>query len=146
MPRTAITAPNAVIVGPYSHAIVSGELVYLSGQTPIDPATGRLVEGDVSAQTEQCFRSLFAVLAASGLTAEHVVKVNVYLTSMADFAAMNAVYARQFNPPYPARTTIGVAALPLGGSTPPLTAASPGAPAICRWRPPARRRAPAATR
>ena len=114
MPRSAITAPNAVTVGPYSHAIVSGELVYLSGQTPIDPATGKLVEGDVSAQTEQCFRNLFAVLAAGGLTAEHVVKVNVYLTSMADFASMNAVYARQFNPPFPARTTIGVAALPLG--------------------------------
>ncbi len=114
MPRTAITAPNAVTVGPYSHAIVSGELVYLSGQTPIDPATGKLVEGDISAQTEQCFRNLFAVLAAGGLTAENVVKVNVYLTSMADFASMNAVYARQFNPPYPARTTIGVTALPLG--------------------------------
>jgi len=114
MPRTAITAPNAVTVGPYSHAIVSGDLVYLSGQTPIDPATGRLVEGDISDQTEQCFRNLFAVLAAGGLTAEQVVKVNVYLNSMADFAAMNAVYARQFNPPYPARTTIGVAALPLG--------------------------------
>lgn len=114
MPRKAISAPNAVSVGPYSHAVVAGKFLYLSGQTPLDPATGKLVEGDVSAQTEQCFKNLFAVLAAGGLTSEDVVKVNVYLTNMGDFAAMNAVYAKQFNPPYPARTTIGIAALPLG--------------------------------
>jgi 2-iminobutanoate/2-iminopropanoate deaminase len=114
MPRTAVSAPNAVAVGPYSHAIVSGELVYLSGQTPLDPAVGKLVEGSVGAQTEQCFKNLFAVLGAAGLTPEDVVKVNVYLTDMGDFAAMNEVYARQFSQPYPARTTIGVAALPLG--------------------------------
>jgi 2-iminobutanoate/2-iminopropanoate deaminase len=114
MPRNAFSAPNAVSVGPYSHAVLAGKFVYLSGQTPIDPKTGKLVEGDVSAQTEQCFKNLFAVLAAGGLTSEDVVKVNVYLTNMGDFAAMNAVYAQQFSSPYPARTTIGVAALPLG--------------------------------
>lgn len=114
MPRTAITAPNAVAIGPYSHAVQSGDLVYLSGQTPIDPATGKLVEGNVASQAEQCFQNLFAVLAAGGLAPADVVKVNVYLTDMNDFAPMNEVYARQFAAPYPARTTIGVASLPLG--------------------------------
>lgn len=114
MTRKAISAPNAVAVGPYSHAIEAGEFVYLSGQTPLDPASGALVEGDVAAQAEQAFQNLFAVLASAGLSPDEVVKVNVFLTDMDDFAAMNAVYARQFNPPYPARTTIGVTALPLG--------------------------------
>ena len=88
--------------------------MHLSGQTPLDPATGRLVEGDVGAQVAQCFRNLLAVLAESGLTADDVVSCSVYLTDMNDFPAMNAVYERQFSKPYPARTTIGVAALPLG--------------------------------
>lgn len=114
MPRKAISAPNAVAVGPYSHAVEAGEFVYLSGQTPLDPATGKLVDGDIAAQAEQAFQNLFAVLASAGLSPDEVVKVNVFLTDMNDFAAMNAVYARQFQPPYPARTTIGVAALPLG--------------------------------
>ena len=114
MPRKAFTAEGAVAVGPYSHAVQAGELVFLSGQTPIDAATGKLVEGDISAQTEQCFKNLFQVLAAAGLTPDHVVKVNVFLTDMADFSAMNEVYKTQFSEPYPARTTIGVASLPLG--------------------------------
>ena len=114
MSRKAISAPGAAAIGPYSHGVESGELIFLSGQTPLDPETGKLLEGGIEAQTEQSFRNLFAVLGAAGLTPDAVVKVNVYLTDMADFAAMNAVYARQFTPPYPARTTIGVAALPLG--------------------------------
>jgi 2-iminobutanoate/2-iminopropanoate deaminase len=114
MPRTAFSAPGAVAVGPYSHAVACGELVYLSGQTPLDPATGALVAGGIAAQAEQCFRNLFAVLAGAGLSPDDVAKVNVYLVDMADFAAMNAVYERQFARPFPARTTIGVAALPLG--------------------------------
>jgi 2-iminobutanoate/2-iminopropanoate deaminase len=114
MPRKAFSAPNAVAVGPYSHGVEAGEMIYLSGQTPLDPKTGRLVEGDVAAQAEQCFHNLFAVLQSAGLTPDQVVKVNVFLTDMNDFAAMNAVYARQFSQPYPARTTIGVASLPLG--------------------------------
>ncbi|QHL86757.1 RidA family protein [Nibribacter ruber] len=114
MKREAFTAEGAVSVGPYSHAVASGELVYLSGQTPIEAETGKLVQGDIAAQTEQCFKNLFNVLAAAGLTPDHVVKVNVYLTDMANFEAMNQVYARQFTAPYPARTTIGVASLPLG--------------------------------
>ncbi|WP_276498038.1 RidA family protein [Pontibacter litorisediminis] len=114
MPRTAFTAEGAVAVGPYAHAVEAGDLVFLSGQTPIDAATGKLVEGDIAAQTEQCFKNLFQVLTAAGLTPDHVVKVNVFLTDMANFAAMNAVYEKQFTAPYPARTTIGVASLPLG--------------------------------
>jgi len=114
MTRKAIAAPGAISVGPYSHGVETGELVFLSGQTPIDPDTGKLLEGGVEAQTEQSFKNLFAVLGAAGLTTDDVIKVNVYLVDMADFSAMNAVYARQFNPPYPARTTVGVASLPLG--------------------------------
>lgn len=116
MPRTSITAPGASAVGPYSHGVVSAGHAFLSGQTPLDPATGRLVEGDIAAQTRQCFANLGAVLAAADLTFDDVVKCNVYLTDMDDFAAMNAVYAEHFAQPYPARTTIGVAALPLGAS------------------------------
>lgn len=114
MTRTAFSAAGATAIGPYSHAVESGEAVYLSGQTPIDSKTGKLVEGDIVAQTKQCFENLFSVLAAAGLTSANVVKVNVFLTDMADFPIMNEVYKEQFDSPYPARTTIGVAALPLG--------------------------------
>ncbi|NDK54645.1 RidA family protein [Pontibacter fetidus] len=113
MPRKAFTAEGAVSVGPYSHAVETGNLLYLSGQTPIDAAIGKLVEGDISAQTKQCFVNLFAVLKAAGLGPDDVIKVNVFLTDMANFGAMNEVYKTQFSEPYPARTTIGVAALPL---------------------------------
>lgn len=114
MTRTAYSAPGAAAIGPYSHAVAAGDLVYLSGQTPIDPRTGQLVTGGVDAQTGQCFDNLFAVLAAAGLTPDDVVKVNVFLTDMGDFAAMNAVYAQRFAAPYPARSTVAVAGLPLG--------------------------------
>ncbi|HBE80295.1 MAG TPA: reactive intermediate/imine deaminase [Firmicutes bacterium] len=113
MTRKSYSAPGATSIGPYSHAVESAELLYLSGQTPIDSKTGKLVEGNVAAQTEQCFHNLFSVLAAAGLTPDHVVKVNVFLTDMNDFVAMNEVYAKRFSSPYPARTTIGVADLPL---------------------------------
>ena len=114
MIRKAYSAPGAAAVGPYSHAIDSEGLVFLSGQTPLDPDTGKLAEGDITAQTRQCFVNLFNVLKACGLTPKDVQKVNVYLTDMSNFAAMNDVYAEEFAEPYPARTTIGVAALPLG--------------------------------
>lgn len=114
--RKPLTSDAARAVGPYSHGIVSDPFVLLSGQTPLDPATGQLVEGGVEAQTQQCFANLFGVLAADGLDASDVVKVNVYLTDMGDFAEMNAAYERCFDEPYPARTTVGVAALPLGAS------------------------------
>ena len=113
MSRIAVTSSTAAAVGPYSHAVDSDGLLFLSGQTPLDPATGRLVEGSIGAQARQCFANLFAVLDAAGLDQSHVVKCNVFLVDMADFGAMNEVYAQQFEQPYPARTTIGVASLPL---------------------------------
>jgi 2-iminobutanoate/2-iminopropanoate deaminase len=114
MPRNAINAPGAAAVAPYSHAVDAGELIFLSGQTPFDPTTGKLVTGTIGEQTLQCFRNLFSVLEAARLSADDVVNVQVYLTDMNDFAAMNEVYAKQFTKPYPARTTIGVASLPMG--------------------------------
>jgi 2-iminobutanoate/2-iminopropanoate deaminase len=114
MKRAAINPPGAVAVGPYSAAVEADGLVFLSGQTPLDPATGKLVQGGIREQTARCFANLFAVLRAAGLTPDHVVKVNVFLTDMKDFAAMNEVYRTQFAEPFPARTTVGVAALPLG--------------------------------
>ena len=112
--RTAITSPNASSVGPYSHAIDAGGIVFLSGQTPLDSATGKLVEGTIGERTQKCFDNLFDVLAAGGLTEHNVVKVNVFLTNMSDFAAMNEVYKTQFSEPFPARSTVAVAELPLG--------------------------------
>ncbi len=113
--RETVSAADAPLaVGPYSHAVRAGHLVCLSGQAPLDPATGKLVEGDVATQTERVFANLSAVLTAAGLTFDHVVKANVYLTDLSDFAAMNEVYAHVFSEPYPARTTVAVAGLPLG--------------------------------
>jgi len=115
MTRVAVEGsrgPRAL--GPYSRAVWSGHLLYCSGQTPIDPATGALVEGDVDVQTMRVFDNLEAVLQDAGLSMDDVVKCNVYLTDMADFAAMNAAYERRFTRPFPARTTVAVAGLPLG--------------------------------
>ena len=114
MARKNITSKSAVSVGPYSHAVDADGLVFLSGQAYMDSQTGKLIEGDIKAQTEQTFKNLFGVLEAAGLTSDDVQKVNVYLVDINDFPAMNAVYEKQFNKPYPARTTIGVASLPLG--------------------------------
>lgn len=114
MTRTAISAPGAAAVGPYSHAVASGGFLFLSGQTPLDPGTGTLVDGDIAAQTRQCFANLGAVLAAAGLGFDDVIECHVFLVDMGDFGAMNTEYAAHFTPPYPARTTIGVASLPLG--------------------------------
>ena len=116
MPRSTVTDPAAPEpVGPYSHAASGpGDLLYVSGQTPIDPATGALIDGGIDAQTERVFANLASVLAAARRGFADVVKVNVYLIDMADFAAMNGVYAKVFSEPYPARTTVAVAGLPLG--------------------------------
>jgi 2-iminobutanoate/2-iminopropanoate deaminase len=114
MPKTAISTPKAKAVGPYSMAIAAGDFVYLSGQTPMDPATGKLVEADIAAETKQCLENLKNVLEAGGLTFANVVKSNVFLTNMGDFAAMNEMYKTYFPEPYPARSTVAVAALPLG--------------------------------
>ena len=113
MARKAIVSPKATSVGPYSHGIDSDGLIFLSGQTPIDSTTGKIIEGDIKAQTQQCFNNLFDVLEAAGLSQNDVQKVNVFLTDMNDFPAMNEVYKNQFSAPYPARSTIGVASLPL---------------------------------
>ncbi len=114
--RRPVTSQTASAVGPYSHGIDTGALVFCSGQTPIDPATGKLATGGIGSQTDQCFDNLFAVLEAGGLTPDDVVKVNVYLTDMDDFEAMNTTYAARFSEPFPSRTTIGVASLPLGSA------------------------------
>jgi 2-iminobutanoate/2-iminopropanoate deaminase len=117
MARQSVESPRGpAALGPYAHAVWAGELLYLSGQTPVDPSTGRLVDGDVGTQTRRAFDNLALVLHDAGLTMDDVVKCNVYLTSMADFAAMNAAYERCFAAPYPARTTVAVAALPLGAA------------------------------
>ena len=113
MSREAINSPNGVAIGPYSHAVVAEPFVYLSGQTPVNPATGELVDGPVEEQTRQCFANLGSVLKDAGLDFSDVVKCNVYLRTMDDFPAMNQAYAQQFEQPYPARTTVAVADLPL---------------------------------
>ena len=116
MTRTTLSDPHAPEpVGPYSHAALGADgTLYLSGQTPIDPSTGRLINGDVAAQTRRVFDNLASVLSAAGRTLDDVIKVNVYLVDMEDFAAMNSVYSTLFSAPYPARTTVAVAGLPLG--------------------------------
>src|SRR5262245_51124301 len=117
MPRHGVTTPRiAPPVGPFSPAVRSPSGVYLSGQVAQDPSSGRLVDGDIGTQTEQVFRNLGAVLEAAGKTFDDVVRVGVFLTDMRQFAAVNEVYARYFAAPFPARTTVAVAALPLGAA------------------------------
>ena len=113
MTRTAIRSSGAPpAVGPYSQAVRSGGLLFVSGQIPLDPATGRLVEGDVAAQTRRVLQSLDAVVRAAGATLGDVVKTTVYLADMNDFAAMNRAYADWFADPAPARAAVQVARLP----------------------------------
>ena len=115
MSKTAIASPEiAPPVGPFSQAVEIDGFLFFSGQVAQDPATGRVVEGGIVAETERVFRNLSAVLQAAGRSFEDVVCARVFLTSMSDFAAMNGIYAKYFSQPFPARTTIGVAALPLG--------------------------------
>lgn len=115
MPRkVAKVSRGPAALGPYSHAVWAGKFLYCSGQTPIDPATGKLIEGDVEAQTRRIFETIALILDDAGLDLHDVVKCNVYLTDMADFAAMNKAYSEAFQAPYPARTTVAVAGLPLG--------------------------------
>ncbi len=105
-------APKAI--GPYSQAIDTESLVFLSGQIPLDPATGQMVAGGIAEQTERVIKNLEAVLKASGLTLNHVVRTTVFLADLGEFAAMNEVYARHFPKDPPARSTIQAAALPKG--------------------------------
>lgn len=105
-------APKAI--GPYAHGIVANGFLFTAGQVPLDPATGKLVDGDVGAQTERIFDNLAAILAGGGATFADVAKATVYLTDMADFGAMNEVFARRFGSHRPARTTVAVSKLPAG--------------------------------
>lgn len=111
-----VFAPGAPTpVGPYSQAIVAGGFVFASGQIPLDPATGKLVEGEIEAQAARVLDNLRAVLEAAGSSLDRVVRASVYLVDLAVFPRMNAVYGRYFTAePKPARTTVQVAALPLG--------------------------------
>ncbi len=113
--RTVISTTAApAAIGPYSQAIRAGQCVFLSGQIALDPATGQLVGDDATAQTRQVMANLAAVLDAAGVSLEHVVRCTIFLTDMADFAAVNAVYGMAFPHEPPARETVGVAALPRG--------------------------------
>jgi 2-iminobutanoate/2-iminopropanoate deaminase len=111
--RKAYNAMGVSASGPYSHAVDAGELVFFSGQTAKNSLVNEIKNGDIAAQTKQCFINLFEVLEEAGLTPNDVVKVNVYLTDMKNFTAMNEVYETQFMKPFPARTAIAVVALPL---------------------------------
>ena len=111
--RQAVAAPGAPqAIGPYSPAIRAGNFLFLSGQIPLDPATGALVAGDIAVQTEQVMRNIAALLSAAGAGFEHVVRTTVFLLDMNEFAAMNEVYARFAADPPPARSTVQVARLP----------------------------------
>jgi len=104
----------AAPVGPYSHAVRSGDLLFCSGQIPLDPASGQLVAGDIRVQTERVLENIQVILEDQGLGFGHVLKTTVFMTQLADFAAMNEVYQRYFAGDYPARSTVQVAALPRG--------------------------------
>ncbi|MGE0593660.1 MAG: Rid family detoxifying hydrolase [Vicinamibacterales bacterium] len=111
--RRALQAAGApAAIGPYSPGLVAGNLLFLSGQIPLDPASGRMVEGDISAQTERVMRNVEALLLAAGLGFDSVARTTVFLLDMDDFPAMNAVYARFFGDVPPARSTVQVARLP----------------------------------
>ena len=115
MPRKLIhsdSAPKAI--GPYSQAVRAGDTLYLSGQVPLDPATGEVVDGDIATQATRVFENLKAVLTAAGATFDDVVRVGIYMTDLGNFGAVNEVMQKYFREPYPARSTIGVAALPKG--------------------------------
>jgi len=117
MPRQPIhsdSAPKAI--GPYSQAVRAGNTLYLSGQTPLDPVTGEMVAGGIEAQATRVFENLKAVLTAAGVTFDDVVRVAIYMTDLGNFGSVNEVMKRYFREPYPARSTIGVAALPRGAA------------------------------
>ena len=111
--KQAVSSPDAPkAIGPYSQAVRAGQLLFLSGQVPLDPATGQIVDGDIAAQTHRVFKNLGAVLAAGGRSFADVVRTTVFLADMNDFATVNAVYGEYFTEPYPARATVQVARLP----------------------------------
>ncbi len=111
--RQAVSTPSAPqAIGPYSQGVRAGSLLFVSGQVPIDPATGNIIEGDITAQTQRVFQNIGEILKAGGASFDHVVRATVFLTDMNDFAAMNAIYATFFTAPAPARATVQVSRLP----------------------------------
>ena len=115
MPRNIIhTAEAPAAIGPYAQAVRVGETVYLSGQIPLDPHSGQMVDGDIGAQARQVFTNLEAVARAAGGSLQQAVRIGIFLTDLADFAAVNQAMEAALRPPYPARATVGVAALPRG--------------------------------
>jgi 2-iminobutanoate/2-iminopropanoate deaminase len=113
--KRAIATPDAPqAIGPYAQAVATGTLIFLSGQIPLDPERGKLVEGTIEDETRQVMRNLAAVLAAEGLDLTSIVKTTVYLTDLADFPRVNQAYAEFFTDPFPARATVQVSALPRG--------------------------------
>ena len=115
MPRTIISTPDApAAVGTYSQAVKVGSTVYVSGQIPLDPATGEIVDGGFEAQVERAFANLEAVVQAAGGRLSQVVKLTLFLTDLGQFGTVNAIMQRHFEAPYPARSTVGVASLPRG--------------------------------
>ena len=117
MLRQAIHSDRApAAIGPYSQATRAGNTVYFSGQVPIDPATGNLVDGDIAAQARRAFDNLKAVCEAAGGSFDDIVRVGLYLTDLSQFSQVNAVMAEYFSEPYPARSTIEVSALPRGAA------------------------------
>ena len=115
MPRTAIHSDSApAAIGPYSQATRAGNLVFFSGQIPLDPASGELVQGDIATRARRAFDNLKAVCEAAGGTMDDIVRVGLYLTDLGEFAVVNAVMGEYFAQPYPARSTIEVSALPKG--------------------------------
>lgn len=112
--RAVATTEAPAAIGPYAQAVVAGNLIFLSGQIPLDPDRGKLVEGSIEDETRQVLKNLAAVLAAEGLGLTAIVKTTVYLTDLADFPRVNQAYAEFFTEPFPARATVQVAALPRG--------------------------------
>jgi reactive intermediate/imine deaminase len=115
--KTSIHTKNApAAIGTYSQAIQAGDVVYLSGQIPLDAETGELIDGDINLQIEQAFKNLKAVAEAAGMSLQNAVKITVYLTDLSNFAAVNKIMAAYFAEPYPARAAVGVASLPRGAA------------------------------
>lgn len=115
--RDAVNSPDApAAIGPYSQAIRAGGLLFVSGQIPLDPASGQVIDGDVEAQTHRVMRSLGAILHAAGASYDHVVRTTIFLTDLGDFARVNEIYGSYFANPAPSRATVEVAALPKGVS------------------------------
>ncbi|MCI7781243.1 MAG: RidA family protein [Bacteroidales bacterium] len=114
MNKPVSTASAPAAIGPYSQAVVAGNMLFVSGQLPIDPATGNFAEGGIKELTTQSLKNLFAIVAEAGFQPSDIVKTTVFLADMADFAEMNEVYAQFFSAPFPARSAVAVKTLPKG--------------------------------